>query len=151
MQCGHFTLEGFRAILYLGLQISEKWGRVDGSVVMVGAAHVFWRLSVQGLLPAPGASHAHPWRLQTTPLVAGLTVAAAAFVGKQAVQTYIKFSSGSLFRSSKSFYRVSHDTLWQVACMLGCDLCYGTPCRTLSHALFGPSLLALPRVAFSQR
>lgn len=65
-------------------------------------------------------------------------MAAAAFVGKQAVQTYIKFSSGSLFRSSKSFYRVSHDTLRQVACMLGCDLCYGTPCRTLRHALFGP-------------
>jgi hypothetical protein len=51
---------------------------------------------------------------QATPLVAGLTVAAAAYVGKQALQTYIKLASssggGSFFKSTKTFYKVSHAT-----------------------------------------
>ncbi|EFJ46250.1 hypothetical protein VOLCADRAFT_85472 [Volvox carteri f. nagariensis] len=42
-----------------------------------------------------------------TPLVAGLGVAAAAFVGKQAVQTYLKFksSSGTILSVGKQFYK----------------------------------------------
>uniref|UniRef100_A0A7R9VG70 J domain-containing protein n=1 Tax=Chlamydomonas euryale TaxID=1486919 RepID=A0A7R9VG70_9CHLO len=43
-----------------------------------------------------------------TPLVAGLSVAAAAFMGKQAVQAYVRFAaapSSSFFRSSKTYYK----------------------------------------------
>mmetsp|Transcript_70333 Transcript_70333/g.155158 ORF Transcript_70333/g.155158 Transcript_70333/m.155158 type:complete len:115 (+) Transcript_70333:82-426(+) len=43
-----------------------------------------------------------------TPLVAGLTVAAAAYIGRQAVTTYVKLASapaGSFFKSSKTFYK----------------------------------------------
>ena len=54
-------------------------------------------------------SHAdrNPFTPQASPLVAGLAVAGAAFVAKQAVQTYIKLSaSGSLFSGSRAFYKV---------------------------------------------
>lgn len=50
--------------------------------------------------------------LQATPLVAGLSVAAAAFVGKQVVQTYVKLkaSPGSVFSAvgnvGKQYYKV---------------------------------------------
>ncbi len=48
---------------------------------------------------------------QATPLVAGLAVAGAAFVAKQAVQTFIKLSAsggvGSMFSGSRAFYKVS--------------------------------------------
>ncbi|KAG1658898.1 hypothetical protein FOA52_012574 [Chlamydomonas sp. UWO 241] len=43
-----------------------------------------------------------------TPLVAGLSIAAMAFVGKQAVQTYIKFAAapaGSFFNAGKAYYK----------------------------------------------
>ena len=39
--------------------------------------------------------------------MAGLAIAGAAFVAKQAVQTYVKLSaSGSIFNASKAFYKV---------------------------------------------
>lgn len=38
----------------------------------------------------------------STPLVVGLSVAAAAFIGKQAVQSYVKFAKSGL---SRSFYK----------------------------------------------
>lgn len=44
---------------------------------------------------------------QASPIVAGLAIAGAAFVAKQAVQTYVKLSaSGSIFSASKAFYKV---------------------------------------------
>jgi DnaJ family protein C protein 19 len=47
---------------------------------------------------------------QTTPLIAGLTIAGAAYLGKHAVQAYIKMAASgglgsALFNSSKSFYK----------------------------------------------
>ncbi len=44
---------------------------------------------------------------QASPLMAGLAIAGAAFVAKQAVQTYVKLSAaGSIFSTSKAFYKV---------------------------------------------
>ena len=59
------------------------------------------RFNIFILLPPPVAVP------QASPLVAGLSVAAAALVGKQAVQMYLKFAASSGKGGiSKQFYKV---------------------------------------------
>ncbi len=78
----------------------------------------------------------NPGLPQATPLVAGLTIAAAAFMGKQAVQTYIKFASSSgpsIFTTSKSFYKVGlrHGTM----CMDAAWASTWAACETTGYAV----------------
>lgn len=67
------------------------------------SSHDVWSCGAASSSPAADKHALHSNLMQTTPVVAGLGVAAAALVAKQALQVYVKWSAGA---AARSFYKV---------------------------------------------